>query len=263
MLHEKGEFGSIVAGGAVDIYLDKVTMDVGGLIMLDDATVTISYGRRFGLIGRNGVGKTTFLKHIAAKEFPGIPAHLQILHIEQEVQGTDVSVLQTVLNSDIEREALLQEERTIMAADAERQKNGLEPTDESGARLNSIYTRLEEIDASSAVARAAAILSGLGFTNEDQQRPTKEFSGGWRMRVSLALALFIAPDVLLLDEPTNHLDLHAVLWLEDYLQQWKKTLIVVSHARDFLNNVVTDILHLQNKQLARYKVRKGREMGGK
>ena len=83
------------------------------------------------------------------------------------------------------------------------------------------------------------------------------------MRVSLALALFIAPDVLLLDEPTNHLDLHAVLWLEDYLQQWKKTLIVVSHARDFLNNVVTDILHLQNKQLARYKVRNGREKGGK
>ena len=121
------------------------------------------------------------------------------------------------------------------------------------ARLGEIHERLAEIDADAAPGRAASILSGLGFTSEAQQQPTGSFSGGWRMRVALARALFVAPDILLLDEPTNHLDLHAVLWLETYLQTWGKTLVVVSHARSFLNNVCTDMLHFMNKSITRYK----------
>jgi len=145
------------------------------------------------------VGKTTLLKHIAAKSFPGIPKNLQILHIEQEIAGSDISALETVLKTDFERDALLTEERFLLQDDASK---------DSG-RLGQIYQRLQEIDAFGAVSRASAILSGLGFTPEMQKKPTKEFSGGWRMRISLALALFIQPDVLLLDEPTNHLDLHV------------------------------------------------------
>lgn len=161
--------------------------------------MVLSFGRRYGLIGRNGVGKTTLLKHIAAKAFPGIPKNLQILHIEQEIAGTDVSALDTVLKTDFERESLVTEEKMLLQEEASK---------ESG-RLGQIYQRLQEIDAFTAPARASAILSGLGFTPEMQKKPTKEFSGGWRMRISLALALFIQPDILLLDEPTNHLDLHV------------------------------------------------------
>eukprot|EP00004_Rigifila_ramosa_P021354 TRINITY_DN5664_c0_g1_i1.p1 TRINITY_DN5664_c0_g1~~TRINITY_DN5664_c0_g1_i1.p1 ORF type:complete len:740 (-),score=178.61 TRINITY_DN5664_c0_g1_i1:19-2148(-) len=232
--------------GGRDIVMKGASMNLSGLDLLVDLDLTLVHGRHYGLIGRNGIGKTTFLKFIAAHEFQGIPKHLQILHIEQEVEGDDDSVLQSVLCCDVEREALLEEEKELIAlgdnVPADRPRD-----------LNAIYTRLEEIDAASAPARAAKILAGLGFDSEMQQRPTKSFSGGWRMRVALARALFIAPDVLLLDEPTNHLDLHAVLWLEDYLNSWPNTLIIVSHAREFLNNVVTDILHFQNKTIVRYK----------
>lgn len=259
VIHNNSELAEYLGGsGPVDIHLRDITMELGGLIMLDNVNFTFVYGRRYGLIGRNGVGKTTFLKHIAAKVFDGIPQHLQILHIEQEVQGTDVSALQTILNSDVERERLLAEERKLKnyfdsIKDLEDDKrNGAEEA-ENAEKLNSIYQRLEEIEADRAPIKAQNILRGLGFTPEMMLMPTRQFSGGWRMRVSLALALFIQPDVLLLDEPTNHLDLHAVLWLEDYLQSWSKTVIVVSHARDFLDAVVTDITHMQDKTLTRYK----------
>jgi ATP-binding cassette subfamily F protein 3 len=175
-----------------------------------------------------------------------------VLHIEQEVPGGDASVLQCVLSTDVERTALLAEERELQAEHAEEEDDEEESGDRA-SRLQEVWERLREIDADSAPARAAEILSGLGFEDADQQRTTASFSGGWRMRVALARALFICPDVLLLDEPTNHLDLHAVLWLEEYLQSWDKTLIVVSHARSFLNSVVTDILHFQHKDIRRFK----------
>ncbi|EOD29834.1 hypothetical protein EMIHUDRAFT_456686, partial [Emiliania huxleyi CCMP1516] len=188
--------------------------------------------------GSNGVGKTTFLKFLSAHRFDGVPAHLQILHIEQEVPSGEATVLETVLATD-EGEA----DADDAADEAERV-----------ARLGEVIERLEEIDSASAPGRAGAILAGLGFDAEMQARPTGSFSGGWRMRVALARALFVAPDVLLLDEPTNHLDLHAVLWLETYLQGWDKTLVVVSHARSFLNRVVSDILHFSgDKKIVRYK----------
>jgi len=172
VLHSKGEFGEFL-GGPTDIHLNQIVMELGGLIMLEDASMTFAYGRRYGLVGRNGIGKTTFLKHLAAKvlfhskkkknsnnnnqkpskTFPGIPSHLQILHIEQEVSGSDVSVLNTVLKTDIERESLLQEEKAILAQ---------EDSKDSG-KLVEIYQRLQEIESDTAVSRASAILSGVHF----------------------------------------------------------------------------------------------------
>eukprot|EP00026_Physarum_polycephalum_P002944 Phypoly_transcript_02953.p1 GENE.Phypoly_transcript_02953~~Phypoly_transcript_02953.p1 ORF type:complete len:720 (+),score=154.84 Phypoly_transcript_02953:428-2587(+) len=226
-----------------DIKVENFSLAYGKVELIANADITIVHGRKYGLIGRNGTGKTTLLKHIADREID-IPSHISVLHVEQEIAGTDTSVLQAVLEADVERERLLAEEKKIMAM-------GDEKTNTS--RLTKIYERLDAIDAHSAEARAGAILAGLGFTTEMQDAPTKEFSGGWRMRVSLARALFIQPDLLLLDEPTNHLDLFACLWLENYLASWDKTLVIVSHQRDFLNAVCTDIIHLNNKKLDFYR----------
>lgn len=143
---------------------------------------------------------------------------------------------------------LIQEEKEIMA-----ELNATGPTESLDARLGEIHEQLSIINASSAEAKARRILFGLGFTAEMQIRPTKYFSGGWRMRISLARALFIEPTLLMLDEPTNHLDLNAVIWLDDYLQKWKKTLLIVSHDQDFLNSICQEILHIEDKKLITYK----------
>ncbi|GBG74985.1 hypothetical protein CBR_g19498 [Chara braunii] len=283
MVAHGGDLGS---SGARDIHMDNFSISVAGKELISEATVTLAFGRRYGLVGRNGTGKTTFLKHMAMHAIPGIPKTCQILHVEQEVTGDDATALECVLSADVERTNLLKEEKELIALQqksalsqsappaelAANMANGIKPVNETekdgGAqtngeerlssdaieeRLAAIYKRLEVIDAYSAESRAASILSGLSFAPEMQHRATKTFSGGWRMRIALARALFIEPDLLLLDEPTNHLDLHAVLWLESYLLRWKKTLVVVSHARDFLNTVVTDILHLQNMKMMTYK----------
>jgi ATP-binding cassette subfamily F protein 3 len=232
----------------VDIIIPNFTISIGGRTLIEDASLKISYGRRYVLVGRNGIGKTTLLNHITRKEIDGIPKHLQILHVEQEVVSSDRTLLEEVLSCDHERSRLLNELEEI----TKEINNG--STEKSLTdKMIHINKRLQEINAEEAETKAISIISGLGFYNEDLHKPTKNFSGGWRMRISLAKALFVQPDILLLDEPTNHLDMNAVMWLEDYLNSWPYTLVVVSHARDFINNVATDIVHLTNQKLYYYK----------
>jgi|APGre2960657444_1045066.scaffolds.fasta_scaffold01255_7 ATP-binding cassette subfamily F protein 3 len=216
-------------------------------LLPSDCSLTLAHGRRYGLSGRNGSGKSTLLRAIANRSVAGLPITTQVLHVEQEVSGDDTPVLQAVLLADGERAALLLEEAKLLSESSSK-----DSTQDSN-RLTAVYARLHEIDAYTAEARAAEILVGLSFTPEMQARPTKSFSGGWRMRVALARALFVVPDLLLLDEPTNHLDLEAVCWLEATLMKWPTTLLLVSHARDFLDNVCTDIVHLHNRKITAWR----------
>jgi ATP-binding cassette subfamily F protein 1 len=251
---------------ATDIKVHNMTIRAKGKILLEDTTLTIAAGRRYGLVGPNGKGKSTLLRMIARRQIP-VPENLDVLLVEQEVVGTEASALESVVAADVELMALREEEQEINeklglldlgdgaekpAAVATAAAGSAEEGD-LAARLTEIYEKMAEIGGASAEARASKILHGLGFSKVMQGRATNLFSGGWRMRISLARALYIQPTVLLLDEPTNHLDLRAVLWLEEYLTRWKKTLIVVSHDRDFLNSITTDIIHLHDERLHYYR----------
>ncbi|KAH9599073.1 ABC-transporter extension domain [Trypanosoma melophagium] len=227
---------------STDIRCENIHIHMGKQVLLDNTSLTILTGHKYGLVGRNGTGKTTLLRALTERELEGVSPFVQILHVEQEVVAGNDSPLQVILASDVEREQLLREEQELLKCS----------DDDASARLKDVYERLDLIEAHSAEARAASILSGLSFTREMMTGPTKNLSGGWRMRVALARALFVEPDVLLLDEPTNHLDLFAVLWLEQFLRDWRKTLVVVSHSRSFLNNVCEEIIHLNDKKLEYY-----------
>ncbi|EGR32530.1 hypothetical protein IMG5_079000 [Ichthyophthirius multifiliis] len=232
-----------VSNRVYDLYLDNITVMQGGIILLDNSELQLTQGRKYGLVGRNGVGKTSLLYALASGEFK-IPEHLQILLVEQEMAGNHKTPLQQVLETDVEREALLKEQEQLASNE--------ENSEKQDGRISDIYRRLEEIDAHTAESRASSILGGLGFTQDMINNPTQKLSGGWRMRVSLARALFVQPDILLLDEPTNHLDLDAVIWLEEFIQNSDVTIVLVSHSRAFLNRVCTDIIHLCDSKLTYY-----------
>lgn len=221
--------------------LNDITVRLGGRTILDGATAKLPPRGRIGLIGRNGAGKTTLVRVIAGMLEPDLgsvdmPRGARLGYIAQEAPGGEATPLETVLGADTERAALLAESETSEDPD----------------RLGEIYDRLLSIDAYTAPSRAAQILVGLGFDEDAQNRPLSSFSGGWRMRVALASLLFSQPDLLLLDEPSNHLDLEAVMWLEDFLRAYPATILLVSHERDFLNNVVDHILHLGSGKLTLY-----------
>jgi ATP-binding cassette subfamily F protein 3 len=222
--------------------ITEISIRIAGRLLIDHGTAQIAPGARVGFIGRNGAGKST-LFHAIRGELPTetgsitIPPRWRIGSLAQEAPNGPESLLAVVLKADLERDALLAEAETA----------------HDPHRIAEIQTRLVDIDAHSAPSRAAAILSGLGFSTADQARSCSEFSGGWRMRVALAATLFSAPDLLLLDEPTNYLDLEGTLWLEDHLANYPRTVIVISHDRDLLDTSVNEILHLDRGKLVHYR----------
>ncbi|MEM7671367.1 MAG: ATP-binding cassette domain-containing protein, partial [Pseudomonadota bacterium] len=214
---------------------------IAGRPLFERCSVQINAGARLGLVGRNGTGKTTLFRLLRGELSPDsgeitLPERTRIGGVAQEAPAEDRSLIETVLAADTERSGLMAEAETA----------------EDPHRISEIHARLADIDAYSAEARAASILSGLGFDSAAQQRPSHEFSGGWRMRVALAAVLFSAPDLLLLDEPTNYLDLEGTLWLEKYLAHYPHTLIIISHDRGLLNRAVGGIAHLHNRTLTLY-----------
>ena len=227
----------------MNIKVENFGLAAGSRELIGSGTLQLTYGVKYGLVGRNGVGKSTLLRAIAQKQIK-LPDFLHIIHVEQECVGDHRSALQTVLDADKERDWLIKTEKDLV----ENEKD----EDEWGINLNEIYERLDEIDADGAESRAATILSGLGFDNNMQGKATREYSGGWRMRIALAEALFVQPDLLLLDEPTNHLDVSALTWLEAFLQSWDKTVMIVSHDRGFLNKCSTATIFLHRKRLWYY-----------
>ncbi len=224
------------------LVIDNLSVRIAGRLLIENASAQIPEGSRVGLAGRNGTGKTTLFHVIGGDLAPEqgsvrLPARARIGRLAQEAPSGPDSLLDVVLSADRERARLL--------AEADRESDP--------HRIAEIQTRLADIGAHAAPARAAAILAGLGFSHADQRRACAEFSGGWRMRVALAAVLFAEPDLLLLDEPTNYLDLEGTLWLQDHIARYRRTAIVISHDRDLLDNAVDSILHLDGGKLAFYR----------
>ena len=223
------------------LHINDLSFRLEGKVILEGATAAIPDGHKVGLVGRNGAGKTTLLRLLTGELSPDdgsitMPKGARIGHVAQEAPGEEASLIEWVLAADSERARLLAEAET--ATDPER--------------IGDIHVRLADIRAHSAPSRAAQILAGLGFDEAAQQRPCRNFSGGWRMRVALAAVLFLEPEILLLDEPTNYLDLEGTIWLETYLRSYPHTVVIVSHDRDLLNRAVTSIVHLERAKLTVY-----------
>jgi len=221
--------------------INDITVRLGGRVIIDRAGAALPPRSRVGLIGRNGAGKSTLMKTIIGEIDPDegsvdMPRDTKLGYIAQEAPSGTATPFETVLAADLERDALLTESETCTDPD----------------RLGDVHERLITIDAYSAPARAGRILTGLGFDEEMQGRPLDSYSGGWKMRVALGALLFSEPDLLLLDEPSNHLDLEATLWLENFLKDYRGTVLVISHERDLLNNVVDHILHLEGGKVTLY-----------
>ena len=223
------------------INFKNISFSIGGVSLLEETSAFVPTGHKVGIVGRNGAGKTTLFKLIQKELIIDggvieIPRNFKVGSVAQEAPSTEETLLDTVLAADVERAELLRD------SEIETDPN----------KIANIHIRLADIDAYSADARASSILTGLGFSQNDQKSPCSSFSGGWRMRVALASVLFSNPDLLLLDEPTNYLDFEGTAWLENYLQKFKNTVLVISHDRSLLNKSVNGILHLSNKKLQFY-----------
>eukprot|EP00035_Acanthoeca_spectabilis_P020582 m.433630 g.433630 ORF g.433630 m.433630 type:complete len:628 (-) comp17598_c0_seq1:1374-3257(-) len=223
--------------GARDIKVVNFSLSFHGENLIEDTTLELNYGRRYGLIGRNGSGKSTFLEALAFNDLE-LPPHIDKYLLSTEADPTDNTAMEEVIAFAKAEVARLQEvEEKILTEDGPE-----------SALLQPLYERLDELDPDTFEQRAGAILWGLGFNKQMMKRATKDMSGGWRMRVALARALFVAPTLLLMDEPTNHLDLETCVWLEQYLATYPKILLMVSHSQDFLNGTCTNIMHLTGKK---------------
>ncbi|KAF4440140.1 ABC transporter ATP-binding ARB1 [Fusarium acutatum] len=224
-----------------DVKITSTSLVFHGRVLITDSTLELTYGRRYGLLGENGCGKSTFLKAIAAREYP-IPEHLDIYLLNEGAPPSDLGALEWVV-----REAELELERLDHQAEKLLEDEGPE-----SPVLLDLYEHMDKLDPSTFATRASLILTGLGFNKKTIHKKTKDMSGGWRMRVALAKALFVKPSVLLLDDPTAHLDLEACVWLEEYLKKWERTLVLVSHSMDFLNGVCSNMIDMRGKQLIYY-----------
>lgn len=226
---------------SLDLKIDQLTITFHGREIVTDTTLEINQGRRYGLIGLNGSGKSTILQAIYHREMP-IPEHFDMFMVSREMAAADKTALKAVYDVDTEKKRL----------EALADELALCEDDDSQAQLMDIYERLDEMEADTAEVRAAEILHGLGFSRAMMLKKCKDFSGGWRMRIALARALYLKPTLLLLDEPTNHLDLDACVWLENELANYKRCLFIISHSQDFMNNVCTNVIHLFQKKLIYY-----------
>ncbi|KAJ9627220.1 ABC transporter ATP-binding protein arb1 [Taxawa tesnikishii (nom. ined.)] len=224
-----------------DVKITSASLTFHGKVLFNDSTIEVSYGRRYGLLGENGCGKSTLLKSIDMREFP-FPEHIDIYLLNQGAPKTDLGALEWVVKQAEDELARLERQSEKI----------LEDSGPENPVLEELYERMDGMDPSTFHTRASLILIGLGFNKQTIHKKTKDMSGGWRMRVALAKALFVKPSLLLLDDPTAHLDLEACVWLEEYLKKWERTLVLVSHSQDFLNGVCTNMIDMRMKQLLYY-----------
>jgi len=224
-----------------DVKITSASLVFHGKVLFNDTTIEVNYGRRYGLLGENGCGKSTLLKAINAREFP-FPDHIDIYLLNEGAPLTDLGALEWVVK----------QAETELARLEKLVETILEEHGPEDPRLEEIYERMDGMDPSTFQTRASLILTGLGFNKKTIHKKTRDMSGGWRMRVALAKALFVKPSLLLLDDPTAHLDLEACVWLEEYMKKWDRTLILVSHSMDFLNGVCTTMIDMRQKQLMYY-----------
>ncbi len=224
-----------------DVKITSTSLVFHGKVLLGDCTLEVNYGRRYGLLGENGCGKSTLLKSIDKREFP-FPEHIDIYLLNEGAEPSDTGALDWVVN----------QARAEMQRMEDLAEKILEEEGADSPKLEDLYERIDGMDPSTFQTRASLILTGLGFNKKTMDKKTKDMSGGWRMRVALAKALFVKPSLLLLDDPTAHLDLEACVWLEEYLKKWDRTLILVSHSMDFLNGVCTTMIDMRQKTLMYY-----------
>ncbi|KAL1887102.1 ABC transporter ATP-binding protein arb1 [Ceratocystis pirilliformis] len=224
-----------------DVKITSTSLVFHGRVLINDGTLELTYGRRYGLLGENGCGKSTLLKAIAAREYP-IPDHVDIYLLNEGAPPSDLGALDWVVTE-------AQNELARLEGVAEKL---LEDEGPESPVLLELYDHIDKMDPTTFSTRASLILTGLGFNKQTIQKKTKDMSGGWRMRVALAKALFVKPTLMLLDDPTAHLDLEACVWLEEYLKKWERTLILVSHSMDFLNGVCNNMIDMRIRTLLYY-----------